>query len=127
IQYGEKIFGKKFRPIENVLSLYEYNQLLNNIDILIFNNEKQQGLHNVYYMLAHGKKIYLNSKGSTYNVLSNWGASVYSTTEISNLTDNQLFAFTKDLRIKNIKIAQKHISVEASFNGWKEMFSFLLN
>lgn len=125
IKHGYSLFGEKFKPIENVLAIDDYNKLLDNMNILVFNNLKQQGLYIVYYMLSKGKKIYLNSKGSTYSTLKNWSASVEKTEKINDLSIDDFIAFEPINMEVNINVAKEKISVEASFKGWKKMINIV--
>jgi len=71
IEFGKGIFGDKFIPITEFLDINEYMDLLNNIDIGIFNNDRQQALGNIFSLSYLGKKIYLRDSTSMWNEISN--------------------------------------------------------
>ena len=58
---GKKHFGNKFIPLTEFLQPKEYSIYLNNIDIAIFNNDRQQALGNIYALLYLNKKVYIRS------------------------------------------------------------------
>ena len=68
--YGKKIFGKKFIGIFDYMSFKEYCQYLKNIDILIFNHNRQQGLGNIFMLSYFEKKIYIRNDISSWNYLN---------------------------------------------------------
>ena len=68
--YGKKFFGKKFIGIFDYMSFKEYCQYLKNIDILIFNHKRQQGLGNIFMLSYFEKKIYIRNDISSWNYLT---------------------------------------------------------
>jgi hypothetical protein len=71
IEYGKFLLGKKFIPITTFMSYDEYWKYLKNIDILIFNHKRQQGLGNLYMLTYLEKKIYLRDDISSWEYLVN--------------------------------------------------------
>lgn len=69
-EYGEKIFGDKFIAILELYTPEKYAEYLAQIDILIFNHKKQQGLGNIFALGYLNKKIYLRSDISSWNYLT---------------------------------------------------------
>ena len=69
-EYGKKLFGNKFISIFNFMKLNEYYEYLSNIDILIFNQNRQQGLGNIFMLSYFEKKIYLRNDISSWDYLT---------------------------------------------------------
>lgn len=69
-EYGKKIFGNKFIGIFNFMKLNEYYVYLSDIDILVFNQGRQQGLGNIFMLSYFEKKIYLRNDISSWNYLT---------------------------------------------------------
>ncbi|RDW21448.1 4-alpha-L-fucosyltransferase [Oceanobacillus arenosus] len=66
IEEGKRIFGDKFIPLTEFLPSKEYSNYLNNIDIAIFNNDRQQALGNIYALLYLNKKVFIRSDTSMW-------------------------------------------------------------
>ncbi len=67
IAHGEKLFGKRFRAIEHFMQSVEYASLLSEIDIAIFNHNRQQGIGNIITLLNFGKKVYIRNNITPWN------------------------------------------------------------
>lgn len=115
---GREIYGQKFSPILSKLAKPEYVDILNSIDILVFNHNRQQGLFNLNYFLFQGKKAYVNGQCSTYKSYLNYGIEVYDTRTIKDLKYDEFVTMANDRRKKNIELMQKYWSIEASFHNW---------
>lgn len=61
IEAGVELFGDKFRAITDYLSPEAYSQMLNEVDIAIFNNDRQQALGNISILLYLNKTVYIRS------------------------------------------------------------------
>ena len=70
-------FGNKFIALESFMRFDEYVAFLNNIDIAIFKQNRQQAMGNIFVLLALGKKIYLDSATTHYDFLTKLGFRVF--------------------------------------------------
>lgn len=68
---GKKIFGAKFIAIKEFFTSEKYIELLNSIDVGIFDNTRQQALGNIYLLLVMQKKLYLNSSSEMWTNFRN--------------------------------------------------------
>lgn len=68
-EYGRKVFGNKFIGIFNFMSRDKYWEYLKDIDILVFNHQRQQGLGNIMMLSFFEKKIYIRDDISSWNYL----------------------------------------------------------
>ena len=59
IKEGKSAFGEKFIPLTSYMTREEYYKILYDIDIGVFNNNRQQGTGNIEALLYFGRKIYL--------------------------------------------------------------------
>lgn len=118
IKNGNKILGKKFKPIIDFMNLDDYNQFLLSIDIAIFNSNRQQGLGNIITLLGMGKKVYIKSDTSISKMLIDKGIKSYGT-ETINLQDlsNNL------IHKKNIEIVKRSFSKLNFKKGWEDIFN----
>lgn len=121
IEYGNNIFGTKFIPIVDFLSRDKYWQYLINIDILIFNHKRQQGLGNIAMLSYFEKKIYLRDDISSWDYLTkDIKLKLNSYKKIKNETFEK---FTKNNSIGNKEVILKTLwSNEYRKKIWEENF-----
>ncbi len=118
IEQGNAIFGEKFKPLVDFMPFDEYVRLLGQIDIAIFNHDRQQAMGNIITLLGLGKKIYLKKDTTPWKTFKNLNITVYDI-EKFNITpiENQVAEDNK-LKIK------KYFSKE---NAVKELKKFFLD
>lgn len=66
IVQGKKWFGDKFIPLTDFMPFDEYLTFLGEIDIAIFNHERQQAMGNTIALLGLGKTVYIQSSTSQW-------------------------------------------------------------
>lgn len=86
IKKGQKIFGNKFEYIEKYISPSEYVQHLAQNDVLILNQNRQQGFGNTLSSLMLGTKIFIKEEISVYKYLNNSGMKIFNTNAIVDLS-----------------------------------------
>lgn len=59
VKIGEDIFGSKFIPLTEFIPLEDYLKHLQQMQIGIFGNTRQQGMGNIYRLLFYGAKVFL--------------------------------------------------------------------
>ncbi|WP_417764148.1 TDP-N-acetylfucosamine:lipid II N-acetylfucosaminyltransferase [Shewanella chilikensis] len=111
---GEAMFGDKFYPLMDFMSLEQYNQILDEVDIAIFAHNRQQAMGNTINLLGRGKTVYMRGDTSSYALLTNLGIKVYSLDDISlnvlprevAIANNQLVSnyFSEENLVKQLKI-----------------------
>lgn len=124
IEYGKKIFEEKFIGLLDFLPPKEYANYINNIDILIFNHKRQQGLGNINALAYLERKIYIRNDISTWSYLKEeLGLKIYDTLNI----ENEVF---EDF-ITNPKNNNKEIILSTAYstkymkNIWKNNFELI--
>ena len=73
---GHDVFGEKFEPLLNLLSLDEYLKVLADVDIAIFAHKRQQAMGNTITLLGMGKMVYIRKNTTTWNFLESINISV---------------------------------------------------
>ncbi|MDD2846513.1 MAG: TDP-N-acetylfucosamine:lipid II N-acetylfucosaminyltransferase [Rhodoferax sp.] len=73
---GRIIFGDKFIPLREFMQFEKYLQFLADIDIAIFNHNRQQGMGNVTTLLGLGKVVYMRSNITSYQAFKRLGIRV---------------------------------------------------
>jgi len=130
IKYGEKIkhignelFGKKFIALDELLSMKEYVELLNRMDIGFFNNDRQQGLGNIYSLLYLGKKVYLRDSTTMWDEMTlDMRLKVFSIKSIKHDNFKGLRSIELEDIKNNINILDKRYGPEYAIELWSEVF-----
>lgn len=76
IAKGNEWFAEKFTPLTQLMEYESYLQVLDRIDIAIFNHDRQQAMGNTITLLALGKTIYMRSTVSQYSFLQSLGLAI---------------------------------------------------
>lgn len=85
IEKGIEIFGNKFEYMEKMIPPYEFSKHLSSVDILILNQNRQQGLGNINAAFYLGSKVFIKSNISSYLTLKN-DFNIFDTNKIKDLT-----------------------------------------
>lgn len=120
IEEGSKIFGDKFKPLEDFIPFEEYLELLAKIDIAIFNHKRQQAMGNIITLIGLGKKVYIRDDITTWKFCMNHGFLVRS----SNKDFKELFRkISNSERLNNMSGIKKHFSKRRLISDWENIFN----
>lgn len=108
VQKGKELLGDLFYPINDYMSLDNYNKLLKTASFFIYNNYRQEAVGNILVALYLGGKVFLNKKNPLLNFYRNIGLKLYSEDELLSL--NGLKPMTKNDVQRNREILLKHYS-----------------
>lgn len=117
MQHAEHKLPGRCEFITGMMSNTAYEAVLDTIDIIVFNHDRQQGLYVVYYGLLGGKKIYLCREASSYQSLTALGAHI----AVSNdLQQDGAFAtlLDEDEAAHNRSICSSNFTEEACAGRW---------
>ncbi|MBU0633354.1 TDP-N-acetylfucosamine:lipid II N-acetylfucosaminyltransferase [bacterium] len=114
---GYEQFHDNFHPLIDYMAYEDYMEVLKNVDIAAFNNNRQQGLGNLVTLLSLGKTVYLNHETTTWEYLASFGLIIRRFDDIS------LELLPQEEREKNIEIMYGHFSQEASAAQWHRIFT----
>lgn len=92
IEEGKKLFGDKFIPITEFMPFEKYLEFLSKIDIAIFAHNRQQGMGNIITLLGLGKKVYISSDTTPWELFNEIGVKVY---DVKNLDITPIYEETK--------------------------------
>lgn len=115
IKKGQTIFGDKFVPLTNFLPKNEYTELLNNIDIAIFNHARQQAMGNTINLLGMNKTVYLREGTSQWHFLKSLDLEIHDINKFSIKND---FSLTS----KNNTIISNYFSYKNLLTQWDNIF-----
>ncbi|WP_413472807.1 TDP-N-acetylfucosamine:lipid II N-acetylfucosaminyltransferase [Shewanella baltica] len=127
IERGKDLFGDKFQPILEMLSKESYDKLLADVDITVFAHDRQQGLYVAYYMMLHGKKLFLKSTTTTYENFKNYNFIVDSLETLSQKPYHQLKQNDSSVQLTNQRILMENFTESALAIKWHEFFKNLSN
>ena len=118
--YGKKLFGDHFYPMTDFMAYPEYVQFLNQIDIGIFNNNRQQGNGNVTNLLYLGKKIYISPENNLLKTYKKLGAFMNTVNQIAD--DDFLKPYPEKIQAVNRQIVLDRYSDESFYKQWRHVF-----
>ena len=120
VMEGNKIFGKKFNPIIELMPFDEYLKLLAKVDVAIFNHKRQQAMGNITTLLGLGKKVYIRNDITTWEFCIQHELKVYS----SNLKlSGVLEKITSDDELSNMNNVKHRFSERKLEADWESIFS----
>lgn len=123
IQSGKNIFGEKFEPILGYMNFEDYLNFLGNIDICVFNHKLQQGLGNVYILLALQKKVFMDSSISSFRYYNELGIKIYDTKKINESSFEDFRDQKRQDTINNYNLILNDISEKTIYQEWKKVFN----
>jgi hypothetical protein len=80
---GRARFGECFVPLLDLMPLPDYLALLEGLDIAIFAHDRQQAMGNTVQLLGLGKKVYMRSDVTHWELLREQGIVVYDVDELT--------------------------------------------
>lgn len=78
LKIGTELFGDKFHPILRYLPKDEYFNKINDVDIAIFGQRRQEASGNIIQMLKNGVKVFLRNDNNLLKYYRNQGYLIYS-------------------------------------------------
>ena len=130
MEYGEKIislgkslFGEKFIPLTNYMSRDEYYEILNSVDIALFNNDRQQATGNITALLYLKKKVYLRADTSMWDEWVNKeGYELHDIRDIEKETFSTFCNCEISEINQNEEIVNHFFNVESRKREWETVF-----
>lgn len=117
IKIGKKLFKDRFHALEKFIPLNEYNHLIANVDVVIFNHKRQQAVGNIVTLLGYGKKVYLQPETSHARFFKEQGFVIFDVAEI-NLTP-----ISESESMKNTELAKKIFNYETYNRQLSRLFN----
>ncbi|MDD3787298.1 MAG: TDP-N-acetylfucosamine:lipid II N-acetylfucosaminyltransferase [Petrimonas sp.] len=91
IEKGERIFGKKFKPLLEFIDREEYYAMFNKVGIVVMNHIRSQAAGNVFMFLKLGKIIFMDEKSTLYQFIHSKNAqNIYTMRQLKNFSFNEL-------------------------------------
>ena len=110
IRNGYERFGDAFFPLTKFMPIERYITFLTNIDIVVFNHNRQQAMGNTIALLGLGKKIHMRSDVTPWSMFRSLGIKVYDINDFNlQLIDPQT-RVNNQLRVKDFFSEEKLIN-----------------
>lgn len=117
IEHGKSVFGEKFIPLTEFMKKDEYEEMLNSVDVGVFNYNRQEGLGNIWMLMFMGKTIYLNSDTATGKFFDRIGVEYK---KFDNVGNGLNILDTNKLK-QNQEILGQKLTVEISVEKWRKI------
>lgn len=101
IQKGQSIFGENFEYLDTYLAPEKYTKHLAKNDILILNQNRQQGFGNTLASLYLGQKVFIKNEVSLYNYLNNENIKIYDSNTIKDLNFSEFIKNSNSIENQN--------------------------
>lgn len=116
IKFGKEMLGDKFIPLVTFMEKEKYFSILEEVDLGIFNYNRQEGLGNIWSLMLRNKTIYLNKDTSTWKFFQRNNIKVI---DIDSIFIDGFKSLHKDVLDKNRKELKPLIDVKKSISDWK--------
>jgi len=113
---GKEIFGDKFKPMTEFMPFDKYLEFLGEIDIAIFAHKRQQAMGNTITLLGLGKKVYMRSDITPWELFKDIKVKVFDVETID------LELFSKAEKQSNQKKIKEYFSEENYIKQLKQLF-----
>ncbi len=119
IKKGTELFGDKFFAVTDYLEPEEYANHIKNIDILILNQSRQQGVGNIRCNLYLGHKVYIRSEITTYRGFINKGYKIFDSNKIKNMNFEEFIYMDKNDAHNNQRLLQSYFDDSELVASWR--------
>lgn len=122
-KYGQEIFNEKFIAIKDYMTAQVYGEFLGNVDIAIFNNNRQQALGNVFALAYLGKKIFMRNDTTMWDdLVCDEGYVFYAVSCINNITFDEFTGDCSEVIKKNKILSTKRFDENYMMEVWNDIF-----
>ncbi len=127
-EYCEKIMayaadklGDKFYPVLNYMDLNSYIEFVADMDIGIFNNNRQQAMGNILMCLGLGKKVYLREDTSMWARYVEDGYQVFPIKKTECMTYEGFIDFDEAAGVKNQMLYDEKETEDKAIRLWEKV------
>lgn len=124
IKYAEKIFGEaKITPIREKMDGAAYMELVSQMDVGIFNCNRQQAMGNISILFASGAKVYIRTDTTMWRNYMQRGNMVYDVEKIPYMPFEEFWAEDQKTRAINCQVIKANTSIDMNVKRWRDVFS----
>lgn len=122
IAKGKHIFGARFSYLDCLISDWDYARYLAQNDILILNQDRQQGLGNSMATLVLGGKVFIKSSVTTFHHFNNMGVRIFDTLDIKTMTFDELKDYPAAIKKTNMSKSRIFFHDNYLKEKWAKVF-----
>ncbi len=123
-EYGERKFKDKFVAMLDFLDKNEYGKFLGEIDIAIFNNNRQQALGNIRALAYLGTKIYMRNDTTMWTDFISDGYKLNTIKELENETFNEFIFNDNGKIVSNSNLSKSTFDEKEIACKWQKIFNY---
>lgn len=116
IRKGKEYFGDNFIAVVDYMEKEEYIQFLANCNVGIFNNDRQQAMGNIAYLIRLGKTVYIRDDTSMWENYTSKGIIIRN---INDLTKRGFALLNKKEIENNLKNFDVEKTKKRAIEQWK--------
>lgn len=123
-EYAVRIFGEdRIVPLTEKLSGEDYLKYLNNMDVGLFNNDRQQAMGNITQLVLCGAKVYIRTDTNMWEHYRNLGVFLNDIEEITGYNDiSQLFEQDEQVKLSNQEAISARQDMDLKVQIWNDIF-----
>jgi len=118
-EFAKEIFGATFHSLEQFMGFDDYIQYLADCDVGVFNNNRQQAMGNINYLLMLGKKVYINKETSMWQHYKKIGCTMFDINKLSEQNKEEILYIPKEMAIRNRDAILAYISDKNAVEQWR--------
>lgn len=116
IKVGNEIFKEKFIPFVDFFPFDKYLEFLASVDVAIFAHKRQQAMGNIISLLGLGKKVYMRSDITPWNLFKEKDIKVYDINEFN------LELIDENIQKENKEKVKEYFSKEQYLRQLRKLF-----
>ena len=118
IKTGKELFGNKFIALTEFMTLEAYNAFLAEMDIVVFNHNRQEAMGITLSLLSMGKTVYMNPETTSFRSMIERGFKVFD----NALIEREGLYKTRDVSL-NPALVYKSYSYKTLIDSYTVIFS----
>lgn len=124
IAYAVNLFGtEKVFPILEKLDGETYTDLLSEMDIAVFYNNRQQAMGNIAILLAAGAKIYIRDDTNMWDHYISRGYKLENAFDLDKLDFEEFCSYPQDRKKNNMAQIKKYMDISVITKKWINLFT----
>lgn len=124
INYGKEVFNDKFIGITEFMDFKKFVLFMSRMDIIIFNNERQQAMGNLWLAMYLKKKIFIREESTLWGYFENdYNIIINKTKTLKDIAFSDL-TYRNETQLESNKVKVNQLLSEKHFVGlWSEVFN----
>ncbi|MEW9093556.1 MAG: TDP-N-acetylfucosamine:lipid II N-acetylfucosaminyltransferase [Clostridiaceae bacterium] len=124
IDIGTELFGSKFIPLTDFLNSHEYYYILEQVDIVIMNQRRQQAVSSILALIYLGKKIYMKDFNPFGLFLNAINIVTFSIDLFNQSSWEEIFNYSSSMSNINKVNLMDHFNEKNCLKRWKYIFEY---